>query len=67
MTEHAFTGYDIESSQIIPILFQTGCLTIKAKDRFGLYTLDYPNNEVKESMLEYMGSDLLHEQKMIGH
>ena len=65
VTARALTSYDIEELQAIPILFQTGYLTIKAKDHFGQYTLDYPNAEVKESMLEYMISDLRHEQEML--
>jgi hypothetical protein len=65
VTERALTSYDIEELQAIPILFQTGYLTIKAKNRFGQYLLDYPNAEVKESMLEYMISDLRHEQELL--
>lgn len=65
VTERTLTSYDIEELQAIPILFQTGYLTIKAKDRLGLYTLDYPNAEVKESMLEYMISDLRHEPELL--
>lgn len=65
VSERTLTSYDIEELQAIPILFSTGYLTIKAKDRFGQYTLDYPNAEVKESMLEYMISDLRHEQELL--
>jgi hypothetical protein len=56
--ERTFSSYDIEYLQAIPILFQTGYLTIKAKQEFGLYTLDYPNSEVRESLLDYIISDL---------
>lgn len=55
---HSFITYDIEHLQAIPILFQTGYLTIKSQDEYGLYRLDYPNAEVKESMLQYLISDL---------
>lgn len=65
VTERSLASYDIEELQAVPILFQTGYLTIKAKSRFCLYTLDYPNAEVKESMLEYMISDLRHEQELL--
>lgn len=65
ITKRALTSYDIEELQAIPILFQTGYLTIKAKNRFGQYLLDYPNAEVKESMLEYMISGLRHEQELL--
>lgn len=56
--ERTFSSYDIEYLQAIPILFQTGYLTIKAKQEHGLYTLDYPNSEVRESLLDYIISDL---------
>lgn len=56
--ERTFSSYDIDYLQAIPILFQTGYLTIKAKQEFGLYTLDYPNREVRESLLDYIISDL---------
>lgn len=52
--ERTFSSYDIEYLQALPILFQTGYLTIKAKQAFGLYTLDYPNSEVRESLLDYI-------------
>ncbi|SEB08972.1 PD-(D/E)XK nuclease superfamily protein [Thiothrix caldifontis] len=56
--ERTFASYDIEYLQALPILFQTGYLTIKAQQSFGLYTLDYPNSEVRESLLDYIISDL---------
>jgi hypothetical protein len=34
------------------ILFQTGYLTIQSRDEDGLLILDYPNKEVRDSMLE---------------
>ena len=46
-------SYEIDNIDIYTLLFQTGYLTIKHRDR-QLYTLDYPNREVKESMLEYL-------------
>ncbi len=62
ISERAFSSYDIEQLQTIPILFQTGYLTLKSCDEHGLYQLDYPNAEVKEALLEYMISDLRQEQ-----
>ena len=62
VSEETFSSYDVEHLQAIAILFQTGYLTIKAKSDFGLYTLDYPNAEVKESMLSYIIADLRNEQ-----
>lgn len=62
VSEQTFASYDIEQLEAIAILFQTGYLTIKAKNNFGLYTLDYPNAEVKESLLSYIIADLRNEQ-----
>lgn len=56
-----FSSYDIERLQILPILFQTGYLTIKAKDEFDLYQLSYPNREVRNSMLMYLIGDIRHD------
>jgi hypothetical protein len=51
----AFSIYEIESLEIIPLLFQTGYLTIKAYDeRFQTYTLSYPNYEVKRAFMTYL-------------
>lgn len=55
--EAAFSAYEIESLDLIPLLFQTGYLTIKAfrRDQFGdIYTLSYPNAEVKGSFLSHL-------------
>lgn len=39
----------------IPILYQSGYLTIKSYDKvMKLYTLDFPNSEVKEGFLKYL-------------
>ncbi len=51
----AFDSFEIEHIDIITLLFQTGYLTIKKYDAGReLYTLGYPNREVKKSMLEYL-------------
>ncbi|MBU0763331.1 MAG: PD-(D/E)XK nuclease domain-containing protein [Bacteroidetes bacterium] len=40
---------------LIPLLFQTGYLTVKSYDMFsGVYTLDYPNKEVKKSFGQFL-------------
>lgn len=62
VSEQTFSSYDIEHLSAIAILFQTGYLTIKARRDFGLYTLDYPNAEVKESLLAYLIADLRNDQ-----
>jgi hypothetical protein len=51
----AFSTYEIEKLQIIPLLFQTGYLTIKDYDKARrLYTLSYPNYEVENAFLTYL-------------
>jgi len=50
----AFDSFDIENLETYSLLFQTGYLTIKAVETFGIYHLDYPNREVKDSMLQYL-------------
>ena len=46
-------SYDINNLRILPLLFQTGYLTIKEKTE-SYYILDYPNQEVRESMYQFM-------------
>lgn len=62
VNELAFASYDIEKLQILPILFQTGYLTIKRKEDFGLYRLGYPNREVEASMLMYLIGEFSHDE-----
>ncbi|HNF27527.1 MAG TPA: AAA family ATPase [Leptospiraceae bacterium] len=52
--EISFSTYEVDRLDIIPLLFQTGYLTLKGYDPERLlYTLDYPNFEVKNSFLQY--------------
>ena len=54
-----FEKYSIENIELIPLLFQTGYLTIKTKDKMtGDMVLDYPNKEVRESMYQFLIDDL---------
>ena len=51
----AFSSYDIDRLRIEPLLYQTGYLTIKEYDEHtGIYTLGYPNKEVRQSFVEYL-------------
>jgi hypothetical protein len=51
--------YDIENIALIPLLFQTGYLTVKTLDAMtGEMVLDYPNKEVRESMYQFLIDDL---------
>jgi hypothetical protein len=49
-----FESFDLDRLKPIAILFQTGYLTIQEKDEDGLIQLDYPNKEVRDSMLEIL-------------
>src|SRR5665648_26154 len=53
ISELAFSSYDIENLKIMPILFQTGYLTVAGYNKERMeYTLAYPNFEVRNSMTE---------------
>ena len=48
--EESFGAYELENLAVLPILFQTGYLTIKEYDKtFMTYILGYPNFEVENS------------------
>lgn len=55
LRELAFSTYELESLSVVPLLFQTGYLSIKgyepATQRF---TLSYPNAEVEDAFLTYL-------------
>ncbi|NBC09227.1 MAG: AAA family ATPase [Bacteroidetes bacterium] len=45
--------FDIHRVDLVPLLFQTGCLTIaKYEPEDFLYTLDYPNEDVRQALEE---------------
>ena len=53
VNELSFSSYEIEDLSVLPLLFQTGYLTIKGYDpRRRLYELYYPNLEVEDSFLK---------------
>jgi hypothetical protein len=55
LTELGFSTYEIEHLEIVPLLFQTGYLTIQGYDPTSQrYQLGYPNNEVQNSFLTYL-------------
>ncbi len=64
ISESPFASYDIENIDIIILLFQTGYVTIKKRWHVeggeSLYTLDYPNFEVKESLLRSLMASIGH-------
>jgi hypothetical protein len=51
--------FDIDTIELIPLLFQTGYLTIKELNRMtGEIVLDYPNKEVRQSMYGFLMNDI---------
>ena len=62
MDELGFSSYDIEKLQVLPVLLQTGYLTIQEKLEYGLYRLGYPNREVRASMLTYLIAEMRHDE-----
>ncbi len=53
LSQTAMNAFDVDNLKIIPVLFQTGYLTITSyNDLLGVYHLDYPNSEVKSSFVE---------------
>jgi hypothetical protein len=53
--ETVFSTYEIESLNVVPLLFQTGYLTIKDYDKTKqLYRLYYPNYEVENAFLNVL-------------
>ena len=46
---------DSESTNPIPVIYQSGYLTIKGYDeRFGIYYLGFPNREVEEGFMRFL-------------
>ena len=58
-----FSTYDIKELEVTPILFQTGYLTAKKRTDDTTYILDYPNLEVRDSMMRSLIGNLRHDQK----
>lgn len=53
--ESQLLGIDVDNNDPLPLLYQTGYLTLKSYDEFSmLYTLGLPNNEVKKGFIEYL-------------
>ena len=55
VSEVEFAEYELEHLEVLPLLFQSGYLTIRGYDReLGTYVLDYPNYEVRHAFMEYL-------------
>ncbi len=54
-TENQFKNYDPDSKNMLPVIYQSGYLTIKdfeKETRF--FTLDFPNEEIREGFLDVL-------------
>ena len=57
LSEEAFAKYDKDTLALIPLLYQAGYLTISSYDKENvLYTLNYPNGEIKSSFAKFLAS-----------
>jgi hypothetical protein len=55
--------YDLDNLDLVPLMFQTGYLTVKEKDiKNGDMLLDYPNREVRDGMYQFLLDDLTRNQ-----
>ena len=54
-TADVLNSVDSTSTNPIPVIYQSGYLTIKEYDkRFGIYTLGFPNREVEEGFVKFL-------------
>ena len=52
---------------ILPLLYQSGYITIKDYDNMSkLYTLDIPNNEIRVGLMENLLPNYVHEYDVEG-
>jgi predicted AAA-ATPase/PD-(D/E)XK nuclease superfamily protein len=66
--ESAFSSYEIENLKVVPILFQTGYLTITDYDKERMeYILAYPNFEVKNSMIKCLAEAYSYVERELVH
>ena len=55
LKQSAFMEYRVDVKNPLPMIYQSGYLTIKGYDKqFGLYTLGFPNDEVRYGFLEFL-------------
>ena len=55
LSSDELNSIDSTSSDPIPVIYQSGYLTIKGYDKeFGLYKLGYPNKEVEEGFVKFL-------------
>ena len=57
-----FVSYRADVEQPLPMIYQSGYLTIKDYDReFGVYLLDFPNEEVRTGFIDVLAAHYFHE------
>ena len=55
-----FIDYKADVEKPLPMIYQSGYLTVKSYDRdFGTFLLDFPNNEVKSGFVSLVASSYL--------
>lgn len=55
LASDVLNSIDSTSADPVPVIYQSGYLTIKGYDKeFGLYKLGYPNKEVEEGFLKFL-------------
>ena len=55
-----FVDYKADVEKPLPMIFQSGYLTVKGFDReMNTYLLDFPNNEVKKGFVTMVANDYL--------
>ena len=60
-------AYDIQNLQLIPLMFQTGYLTLKKYDEeYDFYQVGYPNDEVKNSFLQILANAYIQNEQQQG-
>ncbi len=65
LDEAVTNNFELSNLSPYTLLFQTGYITIKSIDEYGLYTMGYPNREVRESLLKYLLAQVVHSQAEI--
>ena len=62
-----FVDYKADVEKPLPMIYQSGYLTIKNYDLdFGTFLLDFPNNEVKNGFVSLVASDYLNPREDMG-
>jgi hypothetical protein len=63
----SLSAYEIENLQLVPLMFQTGYLTLKSYDsETEIYTLSYPNREVRKAFLEILSNSYIQSNSQQG-